>query len=141
MNLKNLEYACDRAAKHSLTILIEPLNCFDVPGYFLRTTTQAAEIIGDIGTANLKLMFDCYHVGRTERDVVGRLRDLYSIIGHIQFASVPDRGTPDQGEVDYQKVFATIDAIGWQAPVGAEYIPKGQTDASLAWMSRMALSD
>ena len=118
---------------HRLTILIEALNAHDAPGYFLRDTAQAADIISDVAQPNLKLMFDCYHVGRTEGDVIARLDALYSIIGHVQFASVPDRGPPDQGEVDYRAVFAAIDALGWDKPLGAEYRPPGETDASLGW--------
>ncbi len=131
----NLNYACEKGASHDLTILIEPLNPFDAPGYFLQTTTQAAEIIATVGAPNLKLMYDCYHVGRTERKVMDRLKDLLPIIGHIQFASVPDRGTPDHGEIDYRSVFSQIEALGWSAPLGAEYKPQGDTDDSLSWMA------
>lgn len=130
----NLRYACDRAAGRGITILIEPLNRHDAPGYFLKTTDQARSIIAEADRPNLRLMFDCYHVGRTEGDIVTRLKDLLPIIGHIQFASVPDRGAPDHGEVDFAHVFREIDAAGWQRPVGAEYKPVGDTSASLDWM-------
>lgn len=133
--IDNLEYACEQGSSHGLVMLIEPLNAYDVPGYFLQTTSQAAEIIRRVGAPNLKLMFDCYHVGRTEGDVISRLEDLFPIIGHIQFASVPDRGTPDHGEVDYREVFSKINALGWDTPLGAEYKPENETDASLNWMS------
>jgi hydroxypyruvate isomerase len=133
----NLRHACDKAAAQGTTILIEPLNRFDAPGYFLNRTDQAADLIADTGAPNLRLMFDCYHVGRTEGDVMGRLRALLPIIGHIQFAAVPDRGAPDHGEVDYATVFAEIAALGWTEPLGAEYKPGGDTDATLGWMSRL----
>jgi hydroxypyruvate isomerase len=135
--IENLVYACNQAERHGLTILIEPLNEHDAPGYFLQTTKQATEIIADVGSANLKLMFDCYHVGRTEGEVIARLKALLPIIGHIQFASVPDRGTPDHGEVDYQQVFSQINALDWGTPLGAEYKPEGETDVSLDWMSML----
>ncbi len=129
--IENLRFAC---AATSRTILIEPLNRHDAPGYFLSTTDQARSIIQEVGAPNLKLMFDCYHVGRTEGDLTTRLADLADIIGHIQFASVPDRGTPDHGEVDYAYIF---DALAhWPAPLGAEYKPKGVTDATLGWLKR-----
>ncbi|MEP3639674.1 MAG: TIM barrel protein [Paracoccaceae bacterium] len=128
----NLEYACAQAGHR--TILIEPLNRHDAPGYFLETTEQAKAIISDIGAANLKLMFDCYHVGRTEGDLTTRLADLLPIIGHIQFASVPDRGTPDHGEINYTNVIREIADLGWTLPLGAEYRPKGSTQAELGWL-------
>ncbi len=130
--LANLRYACDRAAGRM--ILIEPLNRHDAPGYFLRTTDQAREIIADIAAPNLKLMFDCYHVGRTEGDVTTRLTDLLPLIGHVQFAGVPDRGPPDRGELHYPTIFAALDALGWTRSLGAEYRPDGATEAGLGWM-------
>lgn len=133
----NLRLACQMAAAQDLTILIEPLNGFDAPGYFLNTTQQAVDLIEAIALPNLRLMFDCYHVGRTEGDVVAHLKALYPFIGHIQFASVPDRAAPDHGEVDYRTIFAEIAALGWEHPLGAEYKPVGTTDASLTWMTEL----
>lgn len=131
-----LVHACEAAGDR--TILIEPLNRHDAPGYFLRTTDQAREIIEEVGAPNLKLMFDCYHVGRTEGDVTTRLADLLPIVGHVQFASVPDRGPPDGGEIDYGWVFARIAELGWDRPLGAEYRPVGPTQDSFGWMGRAA---
>lgn len=133
--LRNLAYACRRAAEQGKTILIEPLNADDAPGYFLNNLAQAARIIGEVAAPNLRLMFDCYHVGRTEGDVAAQLARHLPIVGHIQFAGVPDRGPPDRGNVDYPALFNRIDALGWTAPLGAEYDPGGDTDASLGWMT------
>ncbi|WP_439155167.1 hydroxypyruvate isomerase family protein [Yoonia sp.] len=132
----NLIYACAQAAPHRITILIEPLNRHDAPGYFLQTTDQARAVIADADQRNLKLMFDCYHVGRTEGDIVTRLADLLPIVGHIQFAAVPDRGPPDRGEVNYSFVFDAVAALGWQAPLGAEYRTNGATEPTLDWLHR-----
>lgn len=131
----NLRYACTQAASHGISILIEPLNKYDAPGYFLTTTAQAMEIIEMVDAANLQLMFDCYHVQLMEGDLSHKLRDLLPMVGHIQFASVPDRGAPDHGEINYRMVFSAIEALGWSAPVGAEYKPGGDTDATLGWLS------
>ena len=134
----NLRYATQRAAAHGITILIEPLNAYDAPGYFLRTTQQARSIIQQVAAPNLKLMFDCYHVQLTEGDLTHRLQDLLPVIGHIQFASVPDRGTPDHGEVNYAHVFDVIAQLGFNAPLGAEYKPVGPTGQSLGWIQSFA---
>ena len=133
--LRNLNYACDAAKNHDITILIEPLNHYDAPGYFLQTTTQARGIIEDVGASNLKLMFDCYHVQLMEGDLTNRLAACQDIIGHIQFASVPDRGTPDHGEVNYRHIFDVIESLPYDKPLGAEYKPVGgDTEASLVWL-------
>lgn len=132
--VENLHYACAQARKHQITILIEPLNANDAPGYFLQTTDQAIDIIKAIGADNIALMFDCYHVGRTEGDVATRIERLLPHIGHIQFASVPDRGTPDHGELNYDYIFRIIESLGYSAPLGAEYRPQEPTGLTLNWM-------
>lgn len=133
----NLRYASEQAAPHGITLLIEPLNPYDAPGYFLASTGQAADIIAELGVGNLKLMFDCYHVQLIEGDLSHRLERLLPVTSHIQFASVPDRGPPTGGEVDYRFLFQRIAALGWQAPLGAEYLPKGDTDDTLGWLNAM----
>lgn len=130
--VETLRHACDRA--DGRTILIEPLNHYDAPGYFLRSTTQAEAIIAEVGVANLKLMFDCYHVQLMEGDVTHRLERLLGLIGHVQVASVPDRGAPDHGELHYPHVWEVLERLGWDTPVGAEYRPVGPTEATLGWM-------
>ena len=130
----NLQYACAQADQHGITILIEPLNKYDAPGYFLTTTEQALAIIGAVGAPNLKLMFDCYHVQLMEGDLTHRIEALLPWIGHIQFASVPDRGPPDHGEINYDHVFEVTRQLGYDAPLGAEYKPGGSTDDTLDWL-------
>jgi len=131
----NLEYAAATAAKAGRTILIEPLNHYDAPGYFLNHTDQARAIIEDVAADNLKLMFDCYHIQILQGNLSRNLAANLDITGHIQFASVPDRGAPDAGEVNYHHIFAEIAALGYDAPLGAEYKPaNGDTDASLGWL-------
>jgi len=131
--LANLRYACAAAAQHDLVILIEPLNRHDAPGYFLNSTEQAKGIIEIVAQPNLKLMFDCYHVGRSEGDVTTRLAELHPIIGHIQCAAIPDRGPPDHGELEYSYVFEATRSLGWTSPIGAEYKPTGPTELTLGW--------
>ncbi len=134
--VENLRYGCEVAAPHGIGILIEPLNPYDAPGYFLGTTGQAVDIIEKVGADNIALMFDCYHVQLIEGDVSNRLRKLLPRIGHIQFASVPDRGAPDQGELDYAHVFKAIKGLGWDVPLGAEYKPVGSTGETLGWLAQ-----
>ena len=135
--VSNLPYACETAAPHGITILIEPLNRYDAPGYFLTTTDQALAILAAVGAPNLKLMFDCYHVQLMEGDLTHRIETLLPSVGHIQFAAVPDRGAPDHGEINYDHVFAVIRELGHDAPLGAEYKPGGDTDATLGWMTHL----
>lgn len=131
----NLIYACQQAAPLGITILIEPLNHYDAPGYFLQTTAQALAVIETVNQPNLKLMFDCYHVQLMEGDLSNRIKSLLPSIGHIQFASVPDRGAPDHGEINYDHIFGVIRDLGYDAPLGAEYKPGGRTEETLGWLT------
>ena len=131
----NLTYACEQAAPHGITILIEPLNPYNAPGYFLNSTGLAADIIREVGQPNLRLMFDCYHVQIIEGDVTRRLEALLPLIGHIQIASVPDRGCPDHGELDYGFVLSRIADLGWTQPIGVEYLTGG-ADPDMGWLAR-----
>lgn len=132
----NLAYACDMAAPHSITILIEPINTRDVPGYHLSRTDHAVRLIGALGKPNLKLMYDCYHMQIMQGDQATNLRELLPVIGHIQIAAVPDRGEPDQGEIDYLWLMQELGRLGYGAPVGAEYKPRAGTLAGLGWLKR-----
>ncbi|WP_179378141.1 hydroxypyruvate isomerase family protein [Jannaschia marina] len=132
--IANLRYACDAAP--DLTMLIEPLNRHDALGYFLQTSAQAREIIGAVGRETCKLMFDCYHLQIMGGDLTRQLAACAEVIGHIQFAGVPDRGRPDVGELSYEHVFGVIEGMGWDLPLGAEYKPGGATEATLGWMDR-----
>lgn len=134
---ENLAYACSQAASHGITILIEPLNRYDAPGYFLQTATQAKAIIDEVGLPNLKLMFDCYHLQIMGGDICRSLNDLMPIIGHVQFAGVPGRNEPDGGELNYRHIFKHLDELGYAAPLGAEYKPLAGTDAGLGWIASL----
>ena len=130
----NLAHACDLAAPHGITILIEPINTRDVQGYHLSRTAHAQQIIAELGKNNLKLMFDCYHMQIMQGDLATHLRDLLPVIGHVQIAAVPDRGEPDQGEVDYRWLMRQLGELGYTGFVGAEYRPRAGTTAGLGWL-------
>ena len=130
--IENLQYAASNA--ENKMILIEPLNHYDAPGYFLQTTDQAVAIIDELDLPNVKLMFDCYHVQLMEGDLSHRLTKLQTHIGHIQFAGVPERGDPAVGEVNYSHIFRHIHEIGYAKPLGAEYKPNGPTEPTLGWL-------
>jgi hydroxypyruvate isomerase len=132
----NLAHACDLAAPHDITVLIEPINTRDVQGYHLSRTDHAAQIIDAQARPNLKLMFDCYHMQIMQGDLANHLRDLMPVIGHIQIAAVPDRGEPDRGEVDYHWLIRHIADLGYAGHIGAEYRPRAGTLAGLDWLAR-----
>ena len=131
---QNLIYACKASQKHKKTILIEPINIKDAPGYFLSTLDHALKTVESVKMSNLKVMFDCYHIATTHGDVFSRFKQAQHHIGHIQFASVPDRAEPDVGSVDYVSLLKKISNYGWTGYFGAEYKPTTTTEAGLGWM-------
>ena len=131
---ENLAYACAQAKPRGITIVIEPINQRDAPGYHLRSVEAGIETIEAVGADNLKLMFDCYHTQIMQGDLIKRLEKTLPNIGHIQIAAVPDRGEPDRGEVNYPWLLAALDGLGWNGFVGAEYLPRGTMEEGLGWM-------
>lgn len=129
----NIRRAADIAAAHGLTVLIEPLNRRDTPGYFLARVEQAVDLIAAVGRSNVKLMFDCYHVQIMQGDLITRLETFLPLIGHVQIAGVPARAEPDEGEINYPAIFATLDRVGYAGWVGVEYRPRAATEAGLGW--------
>lgn len=127
----NLAYASDRAAGHDIGLLLEPLNPYDAPGYFLASLDLAREVIAAVGSPSLRVMYDCYHMQIIRGDLLRTLRNNLDVIGHVQFAAVPDRTEPDRGEVDYRWLLPEIEASGYAGWFGAEY---RVTDPSCAWL-------
>ncbi|MBD3738889.1 hydroxypyruvate isomerase [Thioclava marina] len=133
-----LRRVCDAAGARGLDVLIEPINTRDMPGYFLDDFGAAADLIAELGLANLKLQFDIYHRQILHGDVLMGLRELASLIGHVQIAAVPDRHEPGTGELDDMRVLRELDALGYDGFVGCEYRPAGRTEDGLGWLRAFA---
>jgi 2-dehydrotetronate isomerase len=123
--IRNLARAAAEAASAGITLLIEPLNPRDRPGYFLNRVEQAADIVGKVGSANLRIQFDFYHAQIFGGDLIRRFEAHLPLIGHVQIAGVPARQEPDEGEVNYPEIFAALDGLGYAGFVGCEYRPRG----------------
>ncbi len=132
---RNLAYA---ARATDRVLLLEPINQRDKPGYFYSTVAKATRLMGEIGASNLRLMFDVYHLAISEGDITRKLERYLPVIGHVQIAAVPSRAEPDEGEIDYAHILATLDRLEYRGWVGCEYIPRSDTDAGLEWRARYA---
>ncbi len=132
--IEALAYATEEAEAARLNILIEPLNDRDVPGYFLTSLDDARDLLQTIAAPNLKIMYDCYHRQIMRGDHLEQIRAALNDIGHIQFAAVPDRGEPDQGEVNFRWLLPAIQDLGYGGWFGAEYRPRGTMNEGLSWM-------
>jgi hydroxypyruvate isomerase len=131
----NLVAAADKAARASMTILIEPINHRDKPMYFLHLIEQAAAIIEKAGRSNIRIMFDCYHTQIMQGDLIRRLETYRDLIGHVQIAAVPSRAEPDEGEINYLEICRSLDRMAYPGWIGAEYKPRARTEDGLGWLS------
>ena len=137
----NLRRVAPLAQQQGRTLLVEPLNTRDKPGYLFSRSDDVASLIGRLDAASVRLLFDVYHVQVMEGDLTTRLRRHFPLVGHVQIAAVPSRAEPDRGEVRYPAVFAELARLGYTGWIGCEYKPAGCTEAGLAWIERLAAED
>jgi hydroxypyruvate isomerase len=130
----NLRFAAAELGKAGIRLLIEPINHFDIPGFFLTRTDQALALIDEVGSPNLLLQYDIYHAQRMEGELGNTLSKNIARIGHIQLADNPGRNEPGTGEINYAWLFKHIDAIGWRGHIGCEYKPRTTTVEGLGWI-------
>jgi hydroxypyruvate isomerase len=136
----NVRFAADELAKQGLKLLVEHINYYDIPGFCLNTTTQALVLLADVGRPNAYLQYDMYHAQRMEGELLATAAANLPLIGHIQVADNPGRHEPGTGEINYRNVFAALDRLGYTGHIGLEYIPSGDTLASLAWVGDYGFS-
>jgi hydroxypyruvate isomerase len=135
--VRNLKLAAGTLASAGVRLLIEPINTRDIPGFFLSRTAQALEVIEAVGSPNLLLQYDVYHMQIMEGDLSTTLERHISRIGHIQIADPPGRHEPGTGEINYDFLLGHLDRLGYAGWVGLEYKPAGRTEDGLAWMRRV----
>lgn len=133
--IDNLRYAATTLAAVGVTLLMEPINHFDIPGFLVNTSYQGQALITRAGAANVKLQYDLYHMYRMGENLTQRLAALGDLVGHIQFADSPGRHQPGTGDMPLTEVFAAIAASAYDGWVSAEYHPQGPTEASLGWLA------
>ncbi|MGI6853330.1 hydroxypyruvate isomerase [Mesorhizobium sp. 1B3] len=134
----NLSYAATRLDEAGIRLLVEPINQRDIPGFFLTTSRQAMAIMDRVGSDNLFLQYDIYHMQVMEGDLARTIEVNLGRIAHIQLADNPGRHEPGTGEINYPFLFAHLDRIGYGGWVGAEYKPRNGTEAGLGWYAASA---
>ena len=135
--VENLRYAAQELKKANIRLLIEPINTFDIPGFFLNTTKQATHILEEVASDNLFVQYDIYHAQRMEGELANTIEKNLAKIGHIQLADNPGRNEPGTGEINYAYLFKFLDRIGYQGWIGCEYKPATTTEAGLDWIKQL----
>ena len=131
--VENLRFAARETKKHGVRLVTEPINTMDIPGFYLTRTAQAVEVIKAVGSDNLFIQYDVYHMQIMEGDLARTIERNLGFIKHIQIADNPGRHEPGTGEINYPFLFRRLDELGYGGHVSCEYKPAGNTAASLGW--------
>ncbi|MBS0343228.1 MAG: hydroxypyruvate isomerase [Proteobacteria bacterium] len=135
--VENLRFAAKKLQAANIRLLIEPINTFDIPGFFVNRTDQALSIIDEVDSGNLFVQYDIYHAQRMEGELGNTLTKQFARIGHIQLADNPGRGEPGTGEINYAWLFKHIDSLGYTGWIGCEYKPRATTVEGLGWRKQL----
>ena len=135
--VENVRLAAGELGRAGITLLIEPINTYDIPGFLLSTSARTMHLLEDAGADNVRLQYDVYHMQRMEGNLVDTMRRLRASIGHVQLADAPARHEPGTGEINFPFVLRELDALGYEGYVGLEYRPSSSTDASFGWIEAM----
>jgi hydroxypyruvate isomerase len=134
----NLRFAAAELDKAGLRLLIEPINNYDIPGFWLNNTALAVSVLDEVGAANASVQYDIYHAQRYEGELAATMTKYLARIGHIQLADNPGRNEPGTGEINYAFLFKHLDRIGYAGWIGCEYKPATTTEAGLNWRQQLA---
>lgn len=130
----NLRFAASELGKAGLRLLIEPINTYDIAGFYLHRTSHALEILNEVGADNLSIQYDIYHAQRMEGELLHTIQKNLARIGHIQLADNPGRNEPGTGEINYPFLLEHLDRIGYSGWIGCEYKPATTTEVGLGWL-------
>ena len=120
-------------------MVVEPLNLrVDHQGYFLSGSDEAAEILKEVGSPNVKMLFDIYHQQITEGDLIRRIQKYLPCIGHFHAAGNPGRHELYQSEINYPYVFQAIENEAYEGYMGLEYFPEDAPEAGLVYAKKVS---
>jgi hydroxypyruvate isomerase len=131
----NLRFAAAKLKAAGIRLLVEPINTFDIPGFYLNRSAQAAAILDEVGSDNLFIQYDIYHAQRMEGELANTIAKHLPRIAHIQLADNPGRHEPGSGEINYRFLFDFIDRSAYDGWIGCEYKPAATTREGLGWMA------
>jgi hydroxypyruvate isomerase len=134
----NLRFAAAALAREGIRLLVEPCNAYDIPGFALNRSKETLDVIRDVGSDNLFLQYDIYHMQRMEGELAATIKANLPRIAHMQLADNPGRHEPGTGEINYAFLFEFIDSLGYEGYIGCEYKPRTTTLDGLSWLRTVA---
>jgi hydroxypyruvate isomerase len=131
---KNARYAARALDAIGATLVVEPLNRIDTPGFLIGTSAEALALIAETGASNFKLQYDIYHAQRVEGNIIATIRTHAAQLGHVQLADSPGRNEPGTGELAFERILPVLDEIGYDGWVGCEYKPSRPVPDTFSWL-------
>jgi hydroxypyruvate isomerase len=134
--IENLRFAAEAAARIGASVLVEPINSVDIPGFPVDSSGKALAVIEKTGAANVGLLADLYHLAKMGENVAGVLNRHRESLLHVQVADPPGRGAPGTGTLDFEPLFRQLAGQGYDGWVGLEYLPAEPADSttSFGWL-------
>jgi len=136
----NLRFAARTLAAEGLRLLVEPINTFDVPGFFVNRTAQCVALLDEVGEPGVFVQYDAYHMQRMEGALPATLAKYFGRIAHVQVADHPGRHEPGSGQIRFDLLFAELERLGYDGWIGCEYKPAARTEDGLGWLPAGALT-
>lgn len=137
--VENITYAAEKFLEQGIRLLIEPINHYDIPGFYLNTTDHVLKLIKEVNQPNVFLQWDIYHASREGEDLLKTLSDSMAHIGHVQIADQPGRHQPGTGTIDFQTLLTELKKAGYSKAVALEYVPDPDTETSLEWVKNYSV--
>jgi hydroxypyruvate isomerase len=132
----NLRFAAEKLDAAGIRLMVEPINTYDIPGFYANRSRQTLDLIAAAGHDNIYLQYDIYHMQRMEGELAATIERQLPRIGHLQLADNPGRNEPGTGEINYPFLLDRLDQIGYTGWIGCEYKPRGSTLAGLNWAAK-----
>lgn len=123
-----------------VTLILEPLNDkVDHPGMYLVSVSEGLDVVDEVASPALKLIFDAYHSNVMGDDPAAVLRGRFDRVAHVQVADNPGRGAPGTGNIDFTALMRTLNDGGYQGSIGLEYKLNGASTRETLEQTRRAL--
>ncbi len=132
--VSNIRFAGQQFHGHGIKLLVEAINTFDIPGFYVSGTRQTLDLIDAAGNDNIFVQYDIYHMQRMEGELAATIKKHLPRIAHMQLADNPARNEPGTGEINYPYLFDQIDKLGYTGWIGCEYKPATTTTSGLGWV-------
>jgi hydroxypyruvate isomerase len=130
-SVENLKRAADLAAKNGIDIVIEPIDPLENPTIFLQTVSDGFEIVREVGSPHVKVLYDFYHEQRAFGNLIEKLKNDIDLVGLVHIADVPGRHEPGTGEIDYGNIYRTLAELKYGKFIAMEFYPTGDAVESL----------